>query len=168
MCVVVGGELHVECFNADFLGECPEGAQPAVQKLAPILDIRFPNGTKPKIVMTGKGKGFFHGFTNEIIDEHKAGLHSVGLRAFMGDDARRQCGDLQDLMLHEIAVAWICAKMLLSCPARAWEETREQYIARLKACAADINATCDVERLCRAFPKRVQAVLDAKGGRIAP
>jgi hypothetical protein len=30
----------------------------------------------------------------------------------------------------------------------------------------DINDTLDVEGLCRAFPKRVQAVVDAQGDRI--
>ena len=74
MPVLVRGKLHVECFNADFLGECPQGAQQAAQKLGPILNIRFPNETKPKIVMTDKGRGFFHGFTSKITDENKAGL----------------------------------------------------------------------------------------------
>ena len=53
------GKLHVEVFNAGFPGECPEGAQMMAEKLGPILNIRVPNETKPKIVMTGKGRGFY-------------------------------------------------------------------------------------------------------------
>ena len=48
------------------------------------------------------------------------------------------------------------------------EGIREQYIARLKAFCADVNATCDVEGLRRAFPKRVQALMDAGGACIHP
>ena len=50
MPVLVRGKLHVECFGADYLSECAEGAHIVAEKLRPILNIRFPNETKPKVV----------------------------------------------------------------------------------------------------------------------
>ena len=73
-----------------------------------------------------------YGFTSQMTDEYKAGLQSVGLRAFMREDAGRQPGDLQDLMLHETAVAWMRALLQTSCPARPWQESREDYKWRLQ------------------------------------
>ena len=51
MPVLVRGKLHVECFGLDFPGENSAGAQQAAEKLGPILNKRFPNESKPKIVM---------------------------------------------------------------------------------------------------------------------
>ena len=52
-------------------------------------------------------------------------------------------------------------------PAKAWEETREAYTARLKKVCDDINSTLDVEGLCRAFPARVDKLVLKEGGRLA-
>ena len=168
MPVLVRGKLHVECFGADFPGECPAGAGIAAERLGPILNIRFPNDAKPKIVMTDKGRGFFHGFTSKVTDEYKAGLRSVGLRAFMGDDAKKQCGDLQDLMLHETAVAWIRKKLQSTCPAPAGaaQETREEYKARLQEVCRQINSEHDVEGLCRELPTRLEELEEREGDRL--
>ena len=73
---------------------------------------------------------------------------------------------MQEVVLHETAVAWVRQRLAASVPARCWEETRAAYRARLKKCCDDINASCDVEGLCRALPKRVQAVIDNEGDRI--
>lgn len=166
MPVLVRGKLHLECFGPDFPGECPAGAQIAVEKLGPILNIRFPNASKPKIVMTDKGRGFYHGFTSKVTGEYKAGLHSVGLRAFMGDDAKRQPGILQDLMLHETAVAWVRLKLQTTCPARPWEETRDQYKARLQEIGRQINAEHNVKGLCKELPDRLEELKQRKGDRL--
>ena len=52
-------------------------------------------------------------------------------------------------------------------PKRCWEEAPEAYRARLKACAAHINGTCDVEGLCRELPSRVKDLADREGDRLA-
>ena len=52
-------------------------------------------------------------------------------------------------------------------PKRCWEEAPEAYRARLKACAAHINGTCDVEGLCRELPSRVRDLADREGDRLA-
>ena len=67
---LVRGKFHVEMLPASFPGECPEGAAIAVEKLCPILNIRFPNDTKPKIVMTDRGRGFFHTSNGKITNQY--------------------------------------------------------------------------------------------------
>ena len=166
MPVLMRGEFHVEFFHTDFLGECPEGAEMGADRSGPILNIRFPNETKPKIVMTDKGRGFYHGFTSKMTDEYKAGLQSVGLRAFMGEDAGRQPGDLQDLMLHETAVAWMRALLQTSCPARPWQESREDYKWRLQEACRQVNAEYDVEGLCKELPDRLEELKKREGDRL--
>ena len=59
MPVLSRGKLHVEVFGEEFPGECAQGAQQMVEKLVSILSIRFPNQSKPKIVMTDRGQRFF-------------------------------------------------------------------------------------------------------------
>ena len=51
-------------------------------------------------------------------------------------------------------------------PNACWRVTPEAFAARLRRCCADINATLDVEGLCRDFPKRVQMLLEKEGGRL--
>ena len=73
---------------------------------------------------------------------------------------------MQELMLHETSVSWLRYRLAETVPKRSWEETPEAFGIRLRLCAADINAKLDVEGLCRGFPKRVQKLLDKKGGRL--
>ena len=61
---------------------------------------------------------------------------------------------------------WKDKDVICSTPKRCWEETREQFRARLKHVVDTINATCDVAGLCRDLPKRVDALKEAQGGRI--
>ena len=70
---------------------------------------------------------------------------------------------LQEVLLHETAVAWVRDRLALSMPKKPWVESREAYGARLRSIARDINANCDVDGLCSAFPSRV-AELVARGG----
>ena len=51
-------------------------------------------------------------------------------------------------------------------PAKPWEETRQEYASRLKACCDEINCNLDVEALCRAFPRRIQNLVNKQGGRL--
>ena len=50
-------------------------------------------------------------------------------------------------------------------PARPWEESREAFTVRIRGIAQEVNAQCDVEGLCRGFVKRLEQVVDMKGGR---
>jgi len=88
------------------------------------------------------------------------------LKAFNGDDASKQPGELQEVMLHGTAVSWIRVRERRTRPATPWTETPEEHATRLRAICQAINEKCDVEGLCRKFPERVQGVVDAKGDRI--
>ena len=84
----------------------------------------------------------------------------------MGCNAAKQPGSCQDLMLHETAVAWLRTRLATSTPTKCWEETREQYGLRLKRCCEEVNKDCDVEGLCKQFPKRVKLLKEKEGDRL--
>ena len=87
-------------------------------------------------------------------------------KAALGDDASVQPGKLQELMIHETAVAWIRAGLARTVPARSWEESREAYGSRLKRVCEDINSDNDVEGLCRKFLARIEALVERGGRRL--
>ena len=60
-----------------------------------------------------------------------------------------------------------CVRLAETLPNRCWEETPEEYGARLKLCCEAVNAKLDVEGLCWKFPVRVQKLLANEGGRLA-
>ena len=51
-------------------------------------------------------------------------------------------------------------------PARPWEETPEQFKARIQEVCREINAENDVEGLCRELPERLQDLKRRKGDRL--
>lgn len=84
----------------------------------------------------------------------------------MGQDASLQPGYLQELMLHETAMAWVRERLKKTVPQRPWEESVEAYGRRLKEVAAYINCQYNVDGLCRHLPDRVAMLRSAKGDRI--
>ena len=166
MPVLSRGKLHVEVFNEEFKGECPEGAQQAVERLRSVLNIRFPGPCKPKILMTDRGRGFHHPPSGKIMSRYKAALQSAGLKAFMGDDASAQPGILGDMLLHETTVSWIRKLMAERTPAKPWQETRDQFRSRIQEVVRIINAKNDVEGLCRELPERLQELKNLKGDKL--
>ena len=70
--------------------------------------------------------------------------------------------------MHETTVSWIRVRETWTRPVTPWTETVEEFETRLRSICQDINDNCDVEGLCRKFPKRIQDVVDAKGDRIKP
>ena len=96
--ILTRGKLHVELLPERFAGERPEAVGDAVSKIPHVLNVRFPNAAKPRIVMSDRGPAFYHAATGHITPEYKAALGKHGLRAMMGDDASAQCGDLQKVM----------------------------------------------------------------------
>ena len=84
----------------------------------------------------------------------------------MGLNASRQPGALQEVMLHETAVAWLRRLLDGSEPAEPWLETEAEYCSRLKECCAKANRIYDTEGLCKRLPDRVQLLLDRKGDRL--
>ena len=47
-----------------------------------------------------------------------------------------------------------------------WKEIVPELAKRMREIAHDVNAKFEVEGLCRAFPKRLQLLVDAEGDRI--
>ena len=85
----------------------------------------------------------------------------------MGTDALVQPGNMQEIMLHETAVAWLRVRLAENVPARPWLETRADYTKRLKACCETVNKDLDVEGLCRAFLRRIEDLRVRQGGRLS-
>ena len=73
---------------------------------------------------------------------------------------------LADMTLHETAVSWVRKRLAVTTPKKKWLETREEYSTRLKRCCDKVNAECDVEGLCRQYPKRLKLLKDKEGGRL--
>ena len=93
-------------------------------------------------------------------------LRTHGLPAFMSQDPRQQPGSLQEVMLHETAVAWLRTLLAQSTPRAPAEETREAYLTRLRAACAHVNDHFDVAGLNRELPSRVQKLLEVKGDKL--
>lgn len=163
--VLAGGKLHIEVLDENFPGEVAAGAAILVEKVRAALNVRF-RSDAPGVLYVDRGKGFYDPGTAKIVPAFKTALRDNGLRAFWGDDASAQPGNLQEMMLHETAVSWIRHRLVHSTPKSPAQETRCEYTARLKDACRDINQKLDVEGLCRAFLKRVHALKDAKGGRL--
>ena len=160
---LVRGKLHLELLPADFPGENPRGAAVLVEKVRGALNVRFPQGAKPRLLFVDRGKGFYATNTARITPAFKAALQEHNLEAFMGDDASEQPGVLAQVLLHETAVAWARHQLTITTPKKPWEETREQFGERLREVCRRINARYNVDKLCRDFPARIQLLLDRRG-----
>ena len=165
--VLTRGKLHVIVFDEAFPGENAEGAKVLVPKVAAALQARFPQARrKPGVVFVDRGKGFYNTKTGRITTGFREALDEAGLEAFWGDNAAAQPGHMQELMLHETAVAWLRNRLEATVPKKSWEETPAAFGARLRTCCAYINRHHDVRGLCRAFLRRVEDLQAVKGGRL--
>ena len=150
-----------------FPGEVAAGAAILVGQIRKVVDKRFPGPGKPKILFVDRGQGFYHKMGGKITPQFKAALRDNSLKAYYGDDAKAQPGKLQELMLHETAVAWIRHQEEQTRPKEPWLESVADYTSRMKGVAQDINSRLKVHGLCRAFPKRVTKLIEAEGDRIS-
>ena len=158
--------MHVILLPEDFAGDDPAGALPLVARVRGALNVRFPGCRPPRVLFTDRGRGFYNTGTGKITDEYRDALTAHALTAFMADDASRQPGSLQELMLHETAVAWVRRGLTWTLPARPWEETTEAFGARLREVVRKVNDEYNVEGLCRELPTRVEILYDAEGGKL--
>ena len=160
-------ERITDWFDAEIPGETEAGAALLVPKVRAAVNKRFQNGaSQPKTIWVDRGKGFYQPATGKITVAYKKALAAHGFQAALGDDASIQPGRLQEMMLHETAVSWMRRRLASTLPAKPWEETRQEYASRLKACCDEINRDLDVEALCRAFPRRIQNLVKKQGGRL--
>ena len=137
-----------------------------VAKVRAVLNVRFPGGDAPKVLFTDRGNGFYESGSGKITSGYQNALRIHSLKAFMKADASMQPGALQELMLHETAMAWVRYRLRKTVPKVPWEETVEEYGARLKEVASYIEREYDVSGLCRALPDRAAMLDEAKGDRL--
>ena len=160
------GKLHVEVLGENCAGDHPDSAPELVHKVHVALQQRFRGTELPRKVFVDRGKGFFNAGNGSITYQFKHALTDHGLTTFMRDDAAQQPGMLQEMMLHETAVSWIRKGLAQTLPARAWEESVDDYASRLKEVVRRVNMHYDVDGLCRALPARIQLLIDAQGGKL--
>ena len=96
-----------------------------VAKVKVALNARFKKDPAPKILFTDRGNGFYESGSGVITPTYKKALKEHGLRAFWGQDASIQPGQLQEVMLHETAMAWVRERLSKTQPKNKWEETVE-------------------------------------------
>ena len=123
--------------------------------LSKVVNARFPNPSKPRVVFTDRGPGFYTTAMGRITPEHKQALASGGFRAFAGDDAAHQPGNISDIFLHKTAVAWIRFLLSQSLPKKPRAETREDFGVRSKVATQKANANYVAGGLCKEFPHRI-------------
>ena len=164
--VLARGKFHLELFPADFPCETEAGAHIMVAKVRAILNVRFPAGDAPRTLFTDRGNGFYVPYSGRITDGYRTALRDHGLKSFMGPDASVQPGCLQELMLHETAMAWVRERLKKTVPRSPWDESVDAYGRRLKGVAEYINRHYNVDGLCRELLDRVAMLLQAGGDRI--
>ena len=62
------------------------------------------------------GNGFYDPGCGKITSEFKQALRKHKLRAFWGEDASPQPGNLQEVHLHETAVSWVRHRLTRTTP----------------------------------------------------
>ena len=113
-----------------------------------------------------RGQGFYRTRSGKITPEFQHALAEHDLRAYYGDNASVQPGNLQDVLLHETAVAWIRRRETRTRPEEPWKESPQDFGVRLRSIAQDINNKCNVEGLCRQLPRRLVDLADRAGDRL--
>ena len=138
--------------------ETEAAASIMVSKVRAALNARFRGGNAPNMILTDRGNGLYDSGRGAITVAYRAALKQHKLKAFMGDNAAIPPGALQEMMLHETAMARVRERLKRTVPTLAWEEIVEQYFSRLKAVAAYVNANYDVEGACKEFPQRLRTI----------
>ena len=89
--VLCKGKLHVDCFDSDFPGEKPDGASILVERVRSAVNVRFQNvDSKPNIVFTDRGRGFYEPSNGKIQPEYRQALRDNSFTAILGDNAAEQ------------------------------------------------------------------------------
>ena len=115
------GKFHIALLGEDFPGETSAGAAILVSKVRAALNIRFQGSDAPGILFTDRGQGFYNNNCGHITRLYKAALAEHDLKAYYGDDASIQPGNLQEIMLHETAVAWIRRREAVAQKRQSWD-----------------------------------------------
>ena len=164
--VLTRGKLHIEALRHNFPGETEDGAAEMVAKVRTALSIRFQGAEPPTKLFTDRGNGFYNSGSGAMTSGYRDALRAHSLHAFFGENASVQPGQLQDVLLHETAMAWMRNRLSKTAPKRPWTETVEAYISRLKRCAAHCNEKYDICGLCKEYPWRLHELQNREGDRL--
>lgn len=120
----------------------------------------------PKTVFTDRGAGMYSP-QGLMVGHFEAALGEAGFSTYWGHDASTQAPDMPDVLLHETAVAMFRKRMRKEKPSVApWNETVEMWQARAQRAVNWMNSDCDLDGLCRQWPRRLFELRDAGGDRL--
>ena len=122
----------------------------------------------PRTIFTDRGPGFYQASSGTIVAAYKEALAENGFKPFAGGEAKWQPPDLPDVLLHETAVAWVRG-FFKKRPFKVKKKVKHNptlFEKMLRQCELHINKNYDVTGLCKAFPRRVEALIKAKGDRL--
>ena len=122
----------------------------------------------PRVVASDRGPGFYAGSSGQIVRLYRQALDDAGFRPFAGNDASMQPPDIPDVLPHETAVGWI-RNYLKKYPFSrdgSLDEQEKRLRQVMKDACNHINSTYDAEGLCKAFPARLQQLIDRGGDRL--
>ena len=95
-------------------------------------------------------------------------MWSLALRPGINGGHNKQPPDIPDVLLHETVASWVRAYFKQH-PLQVVEgaaQNRKAFAGALASCEKHINAHYNVDELCRSFPRRLQGLVDKKGGRL--
>ena len=155
-----------------FVGQEHAGeTQELAADCARMLAKQFPNN-RPRTLFPDRGPGSYHSRWGTTTADFSEAVSRNDLELWAGSSVTRgpraQPGDVADILPHETANGWLRGRLDRSAALvpELWAETPAEFARRLADCAKDLNATCDVDGLCRGFPKRLCELKKAKGGRL--
>ena len=103
-----------------------------------------------------------------IVAAYRDALAAHGFKPFAGEEAKWQPPDILDVLLHETVASWVRAyfrKMPFGWKPKV-EDNVKLFKKRLRKCEAHINKNYNVDGLCKAFPRRIEALIAAGGDRL--
>ena len=140
-----------------------------VNGLNPLLDDMFgANAAKPRVCFTDRGPGMYNSLSGEIVRPYYEALRANGFRPFAGVDGSWQPPDLADFFLHETVVSWV-RKYFRKHPFGVVEDINVNYrlfLKQMRDCEQHINATYNVDGLCRDTVKRLLDLKEKNGYRL--
>lgn len=167
--VLSRGHVHIEVMGPEWK-QTGCGMSEFVARLPDVLPKMVGRSEAlPRVICSDRGPGFYQSSTGHITNEYCAALKRHGFRAFAGEDASSQPPDVPDVLVHETAVAWIRVYLKKhSFSKRGSLDDQEQKLRGILAeCVQHINSNHDVDGLCRAFPGRLEKLVNVtKGDRL--
>jgi hypothetical protein len=145
------------------------GMAELINDLPTVLRKRFPKEKcMPKTIFSDRGPGFYQASAGTIVAACKEALVANAFKPWAGYESKWQPPDMPDIMPHETAVAWV-RKFMRGHPFKATKKVEENvkfFKDLLAQCEKHINQNYDVTSLYNCFPRRIKALIDAKGDRL--